>query len=180
MKRNKKILSVLIVLLFLVAGWYILRTDTKRKSDTEVESSSCKAMHLEMVDIEGLSAVIVAKPSYKEVESPVVLQLNTISDIGYGYVASTSIVDRPYYVVVELCDGDTEKSLSYTHLEGGDWNHIIQSDFGGESSQANYTDIVNGEGSSLLSNSGEYVVYVYASFDGDEWFVADSVSFKVE
>ncbi len=101
--------------------------------------------------------------------------LNDFDNLAYGMVIKADKINKPLYTKTEICQGD--KTISFTDLnlskeemkDGGSFGNMIQFN----NMQA------DGRMEKTIKEVGKYTLYVYASDDGKNWYIAQEFSFEV-
>ena len=141
--------------------------------------SICKANNLSKKINDRVSVNIVDNDDVFLNKTKASYSLEELGSLSYGH--DVEEVKKGEYVLAEVCAG--EDGLSSMLLEA-DEGLFYQNDDDYPSMGGNYTQFVNGQSDGTfvktIKTPGVYMIYAYASTDGNKWYIAQEFEIVVK
>lgn len=190
----KKVIYGLIVIgAIIIAGgiYFIGFSDGKIKGEVDADPNQEFISGDEAIEMEKCEAINLAKKENPRIEikiggieqdiarmgSPkIIYNLNDFDNLAYGTTVKADKVNKPLYTKTEICQGD--KTISFTNLDLTE-DELKNGGSFGSMSQFNNMQ-ANGIVEKTIKEVGKYTLYVYASDDGKNWYIAQELNFEVK
>ncbi len=191
-KASKGLLTLrnfsLTFILILIAVFFIIiigipaNTNTDSSTNTKQTTTSnvreCKANNLPKKINDRITAEIVRKDNISKLMNSSSYSLEDLHDLMYGF--SIKKTPKGDYVLAEICRGSK-------HIDGGDFDTDVlfyENPEGINSSGGNYTQFSNeqsdGSINNIITEPGQYTLYIYVSNDKNSWSIAKEIKFEVK
>ena len=178
------VLALGVFLLFIILV-FIYRLTNKPKAPTketagEQKTSVCQAKILKTKDDGRVQAEISTVDNPQALPAKESYSLDELKKLSYGFKANEG--PKVYYAEAQLCKGD--EAVSKVKLKADNYLKVGPKTSGVAASKQNHYNFVShgsdGTEYALIKEPGEYTLYVYASDDGNDWYVAKKYDFQVK
>ena len=156
------------------------KTSNGSKTSSESKTSVCQAKVLKTKDDGRVQAEISAVDNPQALPAKESYSLDELKKLSYGFKADEG--EKAYYAEAQLCKGD--EAVSKVKLKADNYLKVGPKTSGVAASKQNHYNFVShgsdGTEYALIKEPGEYTLYIYASDNGNDWYVAKKYDFQVK